>query len=108
MPLVRLDAARLRDWESFHDAFAAAFGFPGFYGRNLNAWIDCMSYVDDPASGMTTVHGSAADPVVLRLDNADEMPRELFDALVECAGFVNWRRLEAGEPAVLVLAFRRG
>ena len=29
---------------------------------------------------------------------------ELFADLVECAAFVNWRRVEAGEPPVLALA----
>lgn len=107
MPLVRIDAARVRDWDSFHDVFASAFGFPSFYGRNMNAWIDCMSSLDEPGDGMTTVHGSAADPVVIQLDDADAMPKPFLDALTECAAFVNWRRLEVGEPAVLMLAFHR-
>jgi hypothetical protein len=107
MPLVRLDAFRLRDWESFHSVFAEVFGFPDFYGRNMDAWIDCMTSLDMPDDRMTSVHGSASDPVVLRLDNADTMPNELFDALVDCAAFANWRRLEIGEPIILALAFRR-
>lgn len=106
MPTVRLDALQISDWDSFHSVFATSFGFPSFYGRNMNAWIDCMTYLDAD-DGMTTVHGSAADPVVIRLDNARTMPKELFDALVECAGFVNLRRLELGEPAMLMLAFHR-
>ncbi len=58
-------------------------------------------------SRTTTVHGSATDPVVLHHDNASAVPAEIFDALVQAAGFVNWRRLEVGEPAMLILAFRR-
>jgi hypothetical protein len=108
MPLVRLDGAQLRDRDSFHSVFAAAFGFPGFYGRNMDAWIDCMTSLDAPEDGMTSVHGSASDPVVLQLDNSGAIPKPLFDALVECAAFVNWRRLEVGKPAILMLAFRRG
>jgi hypothetical protein len=107
MPLVRLNAAQLRDWDSFHSVFATTFGYPDFYGRNMDAWIDCMTSLDAPEDGMTSVHGSASDPVVLQLDNADAMPKELFDTLVECAAFVNWRRPDLGEPAILVLAFHR-
>src|SRR5215213_9411282 len=107
MPLVRLDAARLPDWDSFHTVFAMAFGFPDFYGRNMNAWIDCMTSLDAPDDGMTSVHGTAADPVVLQLDNADAVPRPIFDALVECAAFVNWRRIERGDAAILMLSFHR-
>jgi RNAse (barnase) inhibitor barstar len=97
MPLVRIDGTQLCDWDSFHTVFATTFGFPGFYGRNMDAWIDCM----------TSVHGSASDPVVLQVDNADAVPKEIFDALVECAAFVNWRRLETGKPAILMLSFQR-
>ena len=107
MPLIRIDATRIADWESFHSVFALEFGFPEFYGRNINAWIDCMTSLDDPGSGMTTVHAAADDPVVLRLDDVDAMPQDIYEALVESSAFVNWRRLEVGETAVLALAFWR-
>ena len=107
MPLVRLDGAQLRDEDSFHNAFATTFGFPGFYGRNMDAWVDCMTSLDAPDDGMTSIHGSASDPVVLLVDNANAVPEDLLDELVECAAFVNWRRLEVGEPAILMLAFYR-
>lgn len=106
MPVIRLDAAGFRDWESFHSVFASTFGFPDFYGRNMNAWIDCMSDLSED-TGMTTERGSPADPVVLYLDNIDVVPTELYMALVKCSAFVNWRRLEMGNPAVLILAFHR-
>ena len=50
--IVTIDADRLSDWAGFHDAFAAAFGFPGWYGRNLNAWIDLFTHMDE--DGETT------------------------------------------------------
>jgi len=43
MPFVRVDATHIRDWDNFHDVFADAFGFPDFYGRNMDAWVDCMT-----------------------------------------------------------------
>ena len=106
-PLVRIDGTQLRDWDGFHDAFAAAFGFPGFYGRNMDAWIDCMTSLDAPEDGMTSVHGTPADPLVLQLDNASAVPKEIFDELVKCAGFVNWRRIEMARPAILMLSLYR-
>lgn len=74
MAVIQIDAARLRDWETFHSVFALELGFPSFYGKNMNAWIDCMSAIDDPDGGMTTVHASPGDPVVLRLENVSAMP----------------------------------
>jgi hypothetical protein len=106
MPVVRLDGSHLRDWESFHSTFATTFGFPDFYGRNMDAWIDCMGDLGED-TGMTTVRGSQADPVVVLVENVNLVPVDIFEALTECAAFVNWRNLEMGMPAVLMLAFFR-
>jgi hypothetical protein len=104
MPNVQIDGTELTNWATFHDVFETVFGFPAFYGRNMNAWIDCMTSLDTPEDGMTTIHGTAADPVVLHIANASSIPSDLFDGLVECAAFVNWRRIEVGEPAILTLS----
>lgn len=50
--IVRIPAARIHDWVTFHDVFAELFGFPDFYGRNMDAWIDFMSH-DVPDAEMT-------------------------------------------------------
>jgi Barstar (barnase inhibitor) len=107
--VVCIDCSRIRDWNSFHHEFAAAFGFPDFYGRNLNAWIDCMTYLDDPESGMTTIHTGKGHVVTLQLENTAsfrEQHPELYAAIIECSAFVNWRRLEVGDPSVLAISFR--
>jgi len=108
MPLVRIDCGRITDWDSFHTTFADVFGFPSYYGHNLNAWIDCMSYLDEPGAGMTTITVPPGGVVTIQLDGVDEYAvrcPEQYDALVECAAFVNWRRSSRGEPALLALAF---
>lgn len=110
MTVVRLDCNRITDWESFHAVFAEVFGFPGFYGRNMNAWIDCMSYLDEPGAGMSTVSVPSGEVLTLHLDDVDEFAArcpEQYAALIECAGFVNWRRSSEGEGAVLALAFHK-
>ena len=104
-----IDTAGITDWDSFHDVFAVAMGFPGFYGRNMDAWIDCMTSLDAPTDGMTDVHAPLGGVFVLELEHmADFKQRceEIHDALVECVAFVNWRRLEQGAPPVLVLSFQ--
>ena len=42
-----IDRSLIVDKVSFHQVFAAAFGFPEFYGRKVAAWIDCMSSLDE-------------------------------------------------------------
>jgi len=105
---VKINASLIKDWNTFHDVFADALGFPEFYGRNMDAWIDCMSYLDDPESGMSSVTCDKGDFVVLELENVKEFKQrcpEQYDALVECSASVNWRNLEAGEPPLLMLSF---
>jgi hypothetical protein len=105
--MVRIDANNSMDVESFHTVSAAAFGFPGFYGRNMDAWIDCLTCLDDPEAGMTKVHVIPGQSLPLVVEHAQGLKvrcPELFAALVECAAFVNWRRIEAGQPPVLALA----
>ena len=108
--IIKLDTRPISDWTTFHDVFAKIFGFPGFYGRNMNAWIDCMTCLDDPPAQMTTVHAPAGGVVVLELDDVAAFARrcpEQYAALIECAAFVNWRRIKTGEPAVLALSFSK-
>lgn len=103
-----IEGNRISDWDSFHDTFAETFGFPDFYGRNMDAWIDCMSYLDDAEAGMTTTHVPRGDVVVLCVSAVGEFKKrcpEIYDALVECSAFVNYRRIERGAPAVLALSF---
>ena len=103
---VRLQTKGITDWESFHSMFAETLGFPGFYGRNMDAWIDCMTCLDDASACMTTntvAHGELFHLEVA--DTADFQKRlpEIFRDFVECATFVNWRRVEKGERPVLAL-----
>src|SRR5438876_10180405 len=105
---VRIDGIRITDWPTFHTAFAEAFGFPDFYGRNMDAWIDCLTCLDDPDAGMTKIQVNGGGVLSLVIENAKDFKLrcpEQFAALVECAAFVNWRRIEPGDSAVLALAF---
>ncbi len=106
--LVRIDATRIRDWESFHAVFQETMGFPEFYGANMDAWNDCMSYLDDPAAGMTAHHVPPGGVVTLQIDGVDDFASrcpDQYEALVECSAFVNWRRVEQGATAILALSF---
>jgi hypothetical protein len=105
---VTIDTTEISDWSSFHDVFARELGFPDFYGRNMNAWIDCMTSLDSPDDGLTKVHAPESGVLVLNLEGMREFSKrcpELSCAIEECSAFVNWRRIEVGEPPVLVLSY---
>ena len=110
MTVVAIPTKRIRDWASFHDVFVELLGFPSFYGRNMNAWIDCMTSIDDPDAAMSRVHAGDGGIVILQLDDVDDFAARLpeqYAAILEASAFVNWRRIEQGGGAVLALSFFR-
>jgi len=102
-----IDASRVHDWGSFHDECQRVFGFPDFYGRNMDAWIDCMTDLDKN-DGMRSFTLRPGEVLALRIDGYLDLklrqPR-IAEAIVECSAFVNFRRIEAGEPPVIALVF---
>jgi RNAse (barnase) inhibitor barstar len=105
--VVTIEADQIVDWNSFHEVMSEAFAFPAWYGRNMNAWIDLMTYLDEDQA-TTGVFVEAGEIVTLDLRNGRTFHQrcpEIFDALVECSAFVNWRRVEAGGTAHLCLSF---
>jgi hypothetical protein len=106
--VIKIDTQQITDWESFHNLFAEVFGFPGFYGRNMDAWIDCMSSLDLPADGMTQIHVLTGSVVVLHLENAGDFSKrcpDQYKALVECSAFVNYRQITDNREPLLALSF---
>lgn len=104
--LIEIPVNRIVDWTSFHDVFAELLGFSEFYGRNMDAWIDCMTDADDPNTGMVRAAVQPGHLMTLRIDDASDFEKrcpEQFKALIECTAFVNYRRLEIGRTPVLSL-----
>jgi RNAse (barnase) inhibitor barstar len=106
--VITVPVEHITDWPSFHDVFQRSFGFPDFYGRNMDAWIDCMTSLDTAEDGLTTVWVKTGQILILRIDDPFDFRRrcpEQYEALIECSAFVNFRRVEVGEPPVLALLF---
>jgi hypothetical protein len=112
VPVVRVPTKDIEDRETFHDVFSRILGFPEFYGRNMDAWIDCLTSADDVAAGMIASELVAGPGDILTLDLEDaagfakRCPTEFAD-LVDCSAFVNRRRIEAGARPILALAFAK-
>ncbi|MGN6105046.1 MAG: barstar family protein [Kofleriaceae bacterium] len=108
-PVIVIDADLIYDWDSFHSVFAKTCGFPGYYGRNGNAWIDCMRSFDHGSDAqVTTATCDPGEVVTLHIEGATAFATrcpEQYQFLVEGTAFINWARLERGEPSLLALAF---
>ena len=94
MNTVMIDARRIIDWPSFHQVFAEALGFPGYYGRNMDAWIDCMSDIAEPTT-IQVLHSSGF---------AERLP-QVHSALVECLEFVNQRSSDNTRSPLVTLEY---
>ena len=111
MTIIRIDARRLTDAAGLHAAMAEAFGFPATYGKNLDALVDCLTYLDNLKAGMSRVQVLPGEIVVLLLEHMTGLSKKALEqvaALTDAVAFVNWRRLEKGQPAVMAIAYSRG
>ncbi len=108
--VVNIDLSQITDWETFHTVFADVMGFPAFYGRNMDAWIDCMTDLDVPKNGLTKVHAPSGGVVVLNLQHVDDFIKrcpDQYEAILDSSAFVNYRRSTDGSDPILVLSFWR-
>jgi RNAse (barnase) inhibitor barstar len=68
-------AEAIQDWQSFHEMFKDILGFPEFYGRNMDAWIDCMRSIDAAEDGVSAVTVDPGEVLVLNVDDATDFRR---------------------------------
>jgi len=105
MPKVAIDTAAISDWDSLHAVCKDAFGFPDFYGRNGNAFIDCLSYLEED-DGMTRFVLKPGETLIVELADAYEFGKrtpEQATALLGWIGRVNARYVGDGKPPPLVV-----
>lgn len=108
MPAVRLDGAQITDWSSFHAACQIAFGFPDYYGRNMDAFVDCLSYLRDE-EGMTKFRLKPSEVLQIEVLHAEQMRKQAPDILEEvafCIEGINERYADYGEKPALELVLR--
>ncbi|QXP74717.1 barstar family protein [Tenacibaculum sp. AHE15PA] len=94
MKHIKINSSKISDWDSFHNVFSEIFNFPDYYGRNINAWIDCM---DELTTELTLI--DFGDCRELK----NKQP-EIINSINECSAFVNFRRIEAEEEPVLIIS----
>jgi len=105
MAVATLSGDKITDWESFHDIYAAEFGFPDFYGRNMDAWVDCLTYINegDGMSRFVLEPGEILRIEVTHSESLRKLVPEVFHSLVGCTRFVNERSVLAGDDPRLEL-----
>src|SRR5437868_6360315 len=98
MAMARIPSNRITDWATFHRVCQQVFGFPDFYGMNMNAWIDCLTYVDED-DGMSRFHLTIDEQVAIEVTDTNDFLKRLPDivaALVSGTAAVNQRQIQDG------------
>jgi hypothetical protein len=97
---IRIQASVITDEASLHAEFQKELGFPGYYGNNWNAWIDCMSCLTEAAGYMSSVHLDPGEDLVLELADGEAFRircPNVFADLVDCVESVNSGYADRGE-----------
>jgi Barstar (barnase inhibitor) len=108
MTQVQLPSTTITDWSSFHRTCQQVFGFPAVYGMNMNAWIDCLTYLD-LGDGMSRFHLTPGEQLVIEVLETRDLIRRVPDivaALIESTAAVNQRYIDAGKAPMIALVFR--
>jgi len=105
MALAQLDGDKITDWASFHALSQQVFGFPDTYGHNLNAWVDCLSYLRDE-DGMSRFKLFPNEVLKIELLHAEALRArhpEIVDEMAFCIDAINERYSDYGEKPALEL-----
>ena len=106
MATARLNGELITDWDSFHSQCASVFGFPDFYGNNMNAWVDCLSYLRDD-DGMSKFVLKENEVLTIEVQNSDKLlaaAPDIVEELQFCVAMINDRCEDYEEAATLKLA----
>ncbi len=100
-----VDGARTRTLEALFDAFAEAWHFPPWFGRNMNAFNDFMRDLDDminTASGKPPALGYVTDIINAHLLLIDQ-PESFSWFATKMPRYRDYYRDEANPPAAFGL-----
>ena len=106
MAIIQLKTNHITDWVTFHEQSKIAFGFPAFYGANMDAFIDCLTYIDE-GDGMSSVILKAEEKLIIKIIGTTSFRNRLPDvafALSDSVDAINERFAKVGkEPRVQIV-----
>ena len=108
MASAELNGASILGWDTFHSECRQAFGFPDTYGKTMDAWVDCLSYLRDE-DGMTKFRLKPNEVLEIVVKDAAVLREKAPDLLEEvtfCVAGINERYEDYGEKPALALVLR--
>ena len=87
----------------FHKFLQKSFGFPNFYGNNINALIDCLSGLRYPDEGMISLNIDTDEILLLTIIKFDSLESNLMKMFIRVIGEVNKRQIKKGNNIAILL-----
>ena len=100
---VEIEGEKILSAEDFHSYFATTFEFPAYYGRNWDAWIECMS---ESAERIVKLRQCAILTLNVRNQPAFQgnCP-DVWGDFIDCTAFINSEFLDAGNEPILAVSY---
>lgn len=88
---IDIDFSLIETLDDLHDILFEKFGFPDFYGRNINALIDCISSIRYPEEGMTSFFLNRDEFLLIRTRNMATSNENISTFLIRAIECLNER-----------------
>lgn len=103
MPRVVLPTNEIRNEKTFHAVCQRVFGFPDIYAHTMDAWVDCLSCLDDPSAEMSSLTLAPGELLLIVVPDTANLKQEIFDDLIDGAIEVNARFVRRGKSPLIGL-----
>lgn len=100
---LEIDFSGVSDLNSMHKLLMEKFGFPDFYGKNVNALIDCLTSLRHPEDRMTNIHLASGEVLSLVVKSLPMDNLLILNNFLIAIQSVNERYINRGEAAVILL-----
>jgi hypothetical protein len=102
---IKIDFLEIKTHEDFHNKLSKIFGFPEFYGKNINALIDCLSSLRYPEDEMSETILKKNESLILDVRNINLLKNDILKELLIAIEAVNKReRNRKRLPSIYLLA----
>ena len=101
---IKIDFTRIKTLDDFYTELSSLFGFPDFFGRNVNALIDCLFSLRYPEDKMTKIHVADSEYLLIELHHFSLATDEIKEILIVTIENVSLKCTEKGqEPSIVLL-----
>ncbi len=103
MKKVFIDFSKTKDIADLHNLLKTELGFPDFYGKNVNALIDCLSSMRFPEEGMSQVTLGEKEVLIFEMSGFSNANMITINNLLIAVEETNKRELNRKrEPSILL------